>query len=301
VFGRKRQTFSRTAVVEAPVGKVWDVLHDWKAMYWIVTGSVLALPVPDRPPGVGALRCSWQRQRNGSLGALVHEVVDYQPGRLIALSERQRQQADARLEFLLEAHGGQTQVQISLAESMYRYEWGMRGSGVTEQYLSRLAEGLEWALVDDVPGPHDVQTLVLQSDAINSRAEHEIEIEGSPEDIWRLALDEDGTLLPNPAVAKQWSVDHQGREVRVKLLRAPGGGLSCVFQEILRPEPFRVIERGVAIECDQQLFPQQTSAVLRTTYRWDAGVMHSTVIDESSQQWLGALKAAVEGGAPPVV
>lgn len=297
MFGRKRQTFSRTTIVDASLEQVWDVLRDCDAMYWITTGCVLALPVPECPEGVGALWCCWQQQRNGSLGALVHEVVDYQPGRLIALSERQRQQAESRLEFAIEARGNQTQVQISLAESMYRYEWGMRGTGVTEQYLSRLAEGLELALVDEVPGPRDVQTLVLRSEAINSRAEYEIEIEGAPEDIWHLALDEAGTLLPNPSLHKQWSVEHGGREVRVKLLRAPDGAMSCVFQEILRPEPFRVIERGAAIECDQQLLARQAGAVVRTTYRWDARVIHSQVIAESSQQWLAALKSAAEGGS----
>jgi uncharacterized protein YndB with AHSA1/START domain len=297
VFGRQRRTFSRTTLVDASAEQVWDVLRDCDAMYWITTGCVLALPVPDRPEGVGALWCCWQQQRNGSLGALVHEVVDHEPGRLIALSERQRQQADSRLEFAIEPCGHQTRVQISLAESMYRYEWGMRGTGVTEQYLSRLAEGLELALVDEVPGPRDVQTLVLRSEAINSRAEHEIEVEGSPEDIWRLALDEAGTLLPNSSLEKQWSVEHGGRAVRVKLLRRPDGAMTCVFQEILCPETFRVIERGVAIECDQQLLPRQNGAVVRTTYRWDARVIHSQVIEESSRQWLAALKAAAEGDA----
>ena len=297
MFGRKRQTFSRTATVDASVEQVWDVLHDCDAMYWITTGCVLALPVPDRPEGLGALWCCWQQQRNGSLGALVHEVVDYEPGRLIALSERQRRQADSRLEFAIEPHGDHTQVRISLSESLYRYEWGMRGTGVTEDYLSRLAEGLELAVVDAVPGPQDVQTLVLKSEAINSRAEHEIEIDGSPEDIWRLALDEAGTLLPNPALERQWSVEHGGREVRVKLLQGPDGAMSCGFQEILRPEPFRVIERGSALECDQQLFPREGGALLRTIYRWDARVIHSQVIEESSRQWLAALKAAAEGDA----
>jgi hypothetical protein len=299
MFGRKRQAFSRTTVVDAPVEAVWDVLRDWKAMNWLVTGSVLAVPVPARPAGMGALTCCWQRSSDGSLKSGVFETVEFEPGNLIVFLERQRPVANSRMEFRLEARGDQTYVQITLAESMYRYEWGMRGSGVTEWYLNRLAEGLEVALANQVSGPHDLEALVLQPNASTVEAVHEIEIAASADDIWRLVEDEDGSLLAHPALEKQWFAQHDGRELQVQLIGFPDGGMTCVFQQILRPEPFRTIVRGVASESDHQLLPGENAALLRATYRWDPNAMTAETIAGSAQTWLGAVKAAAEGGAPP--
>jgi hypothetical protein len=297
VFGRQRRTFLRTTVVDASVEQVWDVLRDWKAMYWIVTGSVLALPVPDRPEGVGGLWCCWQRLSDGSLKAGVFEVVEFQPGRSIALLERQRPDADSRVEFLLEDRGERTQVRITVRESMYRYEWGQRGPGVNERYLSRLAEGLEFALADVVPGPHDVETLVFQPNASAPEAVHEIRIQAPLEEIWRVNQDEDGTLISVPELEKQWLTQHDGRLLQVQLVRRADSGLGCAFQLMLRPEHFRDITRAWSLEVEQQLLPQQDGAVLRTTYRWDPKSMTAEAIADSARRWLLAVKAEAEGGA----
>jgi uncharacterized protein YndB with AHSA1/START domain len=299
VFARQRRTFSQTTVVDAPVQKVWDVLADWKAMNWLVTGSVLAVPVPASPAGLGALTCCWQRSSDGSLKAGVFEIVEFEPGNSIVFLERQRPVANSRMEFHLEARGDQTAVQITLSESMYRYEWGMRGSGATEWYLNRLTEGLEVALADEVPGPHGVETLVLQNNASTVEAVHEVEIAASADAIWRLVEDEDGSLLAHPALVKQWFADHDGRELQVQLIGFPDGGMTCVFQQILRPEPFRTIVRGVASESDHQLLPGQNAALLRATYRWDPNAMSAQTIAAAAQRWLGAVKAAAEGDGPP--
>ena len=301
MFARKRRTFSRTTVVDASAEQVWDVLRGWEAMYWLVTGSVLVVPVPDRPEGVGALTCCWQLQSNGVLGAVVHEVVEFEPSRLIAFSERQRPDADSRLAFAVDDREDRTQVQITFSESMYRHEWGQRGPGVSERYLNRLAEGLECALADEVPGAHDVQTLVLQPNVPAPEAVHEIEIDAPADYIWRLNEDEDGTLLAGPELEKQWFAFQEGRQLQVQLVRRPDGGLGCAFQLILRPEPHRVIIRARSLEVDQQLFPHENGALLRATYRWDPRVMTAAAIAESAQRWLAAVKAAAEGGARPTI
>lgn len=207
-------------------------------MYWIVTGSVLALPVPGRAVGVGAVTCCWQRSSDGSLKAGVLEVVEFEPGRLMVFLERQRPQANSRVEFRLEPRGEQTHMQITLCESLYRYEWGMRGAGVNQRYLSRLAEGLEVALADEVPGPHEVETLVFQPNAETIQAVHEIEIDATPDEIWRVNEDEDGILLASPELEKQWLAQHDGRRLQVQLSRRQDSGLGCTLQLILRPERF---------------------------------------------------------------
>lgn len=299
MVSRKRRTYSRSTVVDASVEQVWDLLRDSQAMYWIVTGTVLALPVPDRPAGVGALTCCWQRASDGSLRAGVFEVVECEPHRLMVVLERQRPDANSRVEFRLAARGEQTQVQITLAESLFRYEWGMRGAGVNERYLSRLAEGLEVALADEVPGPHDVQTLVLQPEEAVGHEVFEIDIDASPEDVWRFVEDEEGTLLNLPELEAQWTVNHDGHELQVQLFRTSAEGLSCAFQRILRPEPLRLIVVAFGLEVDQQLLPRRNGCVLRATHRWNPRAVSAEMVAESAQRWLAAVKGAAEGDARP--
>jgi uncharacterized protein YndB with AHSA1/START domain len=299
MVARKRRTFSRTTVVDAPVEQVWDVLRDSQAMYWIVTGTVLALPVPGRPAGVGALTCCWQRSSDGSLRNGVFEVVECEPRRLMVVVERQRPEANSRVEFRLEARGEQTHVRITLAESLFRYEWGVRGAGVNERYLSRLAEGLEVALADEVPGPHDVQTLVLQPKDATGHEVFEIDIDASPERVFHFAEDEEGTLLDLPELESQWTVNHDGHELQVQLFRTPAAGLRCGFQRLLRPEPLRLIVMAFGLEVDQQVLPRPGGCVLRATHRWNPRVVSAELVAASAQRWLAAVKAAAEGDARP--
>ena len=297
MFERKRRTVSRKTVVDADVEQVWGVLRDYNAMYWIVTGCVLALPVPGRPDGLGALTVCWQRWSDGSLKGGVNEVVEFEPHRLITFCERQRPHADSRVEFRLDPRGDRTHVQISFSESMYRYEFGKRGPGVSERYLRRLAEGLEVALAAEVPGAHAVETLVFQPDAAAAEMRHEIEIAASLDEIWRVNEDEDGSLLAGPELEKQWISEQDGRLIQVQLSRHSEGQLGCTFQLVLRPEPYRVIVRAASLEVEQQLLAQERGGLLRSVYRWNPNAISAAAITESAQRWLGAVKAAAEAGA----
>ncbi|HEX4430707.1 MAG TPA: SRPBCC family protein [Frankiaceae bacterium] len=299
MFDRKRRTFSHTTVVDASVEQVWDVVGDWKAMYWIVTGSVLALPVPDLPTGVGAVTCCWQRASDGAVRAGVCEVVEFEPLRAIVLLERQRPEANSRIGFDLEAASDGTRVQISVSECMYRYEWGRRGEGVTERFLRRLAEGLEVALANEAPGPHDVQTLVLQADSHSAQAVHEVQIEAPPDDIWPVVQQEEGALLVGPELEKQWFARQDGRDLQVQMIRTSDGGMSCAFQQILRPDPFRLVVRGPQIEIDHQVLPVTNASLLRLTHRWNPRAVSAQLVHESAERWLAAVKALAEGGVPP--